>query len=110
MNAPIAKTSGNVLTNNRVVIWKGAVGTLIVLGATVISTLSGNDWASMTTTQHVIACFAIAVAVLKNIESLLADTTTYAPPETLPVKPAEEPTAAQVEAAKVVADAKPDKP
>ena len=65
-----------VFDRNRVAIWKGLVGSLIVLGATLIATLSSNDWESMSRTQHVIACASIAVAVLKNIESLLADTTT----------------------------------
>lgn len=71
-----AKTDGNIITNNRVVLWKGAVGSLIVLGSTLIATLSSNDWGDMSRTQHVIACSAIAVAVLKNIESLLTETTT----------------------------------
>lgn len=73
--API-KTDGNILTNNRVVIWKAVVGTLIILAGGITSTLSGNDWMAMSGTQHVIAVAAITSLVLKNIESLLTDTKT----------------------------------
>ncbi len=70
------KTDGNIITNNRVVLWKGTVGTFIVLGSTILATLSGNDWSAMSGTQHFIAIVAIAIAGLKNIESLLTDTKT----------------------------------
>lgn len=71
-----SKTDGNILTNNRVVIWKGATGTLVVVGSTIIATLSANDWSTMTGTQRFIAIVAIAIAGLKNVESLLTDTKT----------------------------------